>query len=357
MRTKLGFTFAIATLGVLAACSSSSGNSAVPGASGAAGSGGNAVAGAFPGLSMCSPAVPPSVVFTPDGSDYVNAIAVDDTRLYVGAHSVVALPLAGGARTELYSLTVAAWVDQLTVAGANLFAAVPTHNIHVLLALPLDASHEPAHVAQKVGDAPFVDMGSDGSNIFYVAGPGGALGTVESSSPGGMAGATLHSNATTIAHIVLQGTDVFLATASGAPPSAYAVERGATSGGTTSVIATSTRPILALAVNGSSVFWSESSPSPAVKRANYDGSNVALIANVSATSLAADDASLFLTTDGKVVQVAIDSFQQTDLAQGQIVPSAVVQRGDRVYWINGKYTDVSPPHSSNAVMSACKQHP
>jgi hypothetical protein len=273
---------------------------------------------------------------------------VSEQGIYLGTRSVSSLPVGGGVPSELYSVANAAlWVDQLAVSGKTLFATVPNGATEGLVALDVEGVLPPVNVATA---KLFGELASDGSSVFCsrVTTDSADMQNVFSFGPDGTPGPTLKSSSAAVVHVVVRGSDVFVVTISGSPQT-YRIERGPTTGGQLVSIVDAAAPISAIAANDLYVFWSESG---AVRRAKHDGSGAATVAQLDATSLAADAAAVYATSAQSVVQIDLASLQTAVLASSQKDPVGLTERGNRVYWLNDRKTGQS---MANAVMTACKR--
>jgi hypothetical protein len=172
-------------------------------------------------------------------------------------------------------------------------------------------------------------------------------------------GPTIALTGPEVGPIAIAAGDVFVVTKTGPMTQRIEtrIERGSAVGGAATVIATTVVDIPSLAASSTFVYWVEAAIGGAprvVRRAAHDGSNPEVVANLNASSLAADERAVYAAVDdGTIVAIDAATLAPTVLAQGQTRPSAITQYGPRVYWINDRLTSATPP-TANAVMTACK---
>jgi hypothetical protein len=255
----------------------------------------------------------------------------------------------------------------LAIGGGYVFASGSAGAGGGIVSIRLsDGQIQEPGVPAGPGDAVPI-IASDGTSVFFTGSqPEG--GAIWSSSGDGTLGPKLTTSPGStptfgFGSLYVLGTDLFVSTLTydEAMMPTFAVEHGATSGGMTTVIATSPTEIGGVTANATEVFWTEGgslqTPPAVVMRAAHDGTSAATLTTLAATSLAADDTHVFLTTADSVVQIDLATGAQTVLASNQVAPARVQQKGDRVYWLDD--TDDNPmataAHPANAFMTACKQ--
>jgi hypothetical protein len=316
---------------------------------GAAGSPAADIVTALPSVPQCGVGVKPSalLVFNRSLPDFAHALIVDATGIYIGAGLVIHAPIEGGNATKLSSMPI--FVESFAIVGSFLWMA-GEWGVPGLLRFPIQGT------APSFGPAieGIRNVAGSEDHVFYTQD-----GWTDVLSYGNdlVSGPVIHAMSPADL-IAISGRDVFVATKTIGAAGAR-IERGSTSGGPTSVVATSTSSIVSLAANTSSVYWVEAgsaAATPVARRAAHDGSTPEVVASLDVSSIAVDEGAAYLTVvrDGSVVEVAADTLQMTVLADGQVRPSAIVQYGPRVYWINDRVVAGVTMPASNAVMTACK---
>jgi hypothetical protein len=296
--------------------------------------------------------------FTPgvySTSGFADALFVDETGIYIEASFIVRAPLEGGRATALWSMQAS--VGSFAVVDSILWAAADW-GVSGLLGLPIEGTAPllaaPYGGIEKVAGA--------GKSIFFTGNQNVNHNEVESFGSDLASGPTisLMGLGTLIA---ISGSDVFIVTTTASPATMSVqtrLERGSTSGGVSTVLATPANNIniLSIAANSAFVYWVEDAVGGAprsVHRAAHDGSNEETIANMNVSSLTVDEGAVyFAVDDGTIVETATDTLTPTVLAQGQVRPSAITQYGPRVYWINDRDDSSASLPKANAVMTACK---
>jgi hypothetical protein len=233
-------------------------------------------------------------------------------------------------------------IAEVAPTGGPIFASLVGPSVTTLRAFsPTDTTGGSA-----LGE-PVVVIGTDGTNAFYTS--MSAPTKVKCVAVDGTIANEIITVAGTdgVAQIVAVGSDVFLKTVNPGPVAQ--VETAHTSGGQATVV-TSVPFDSSLAANGSFMFWTDHTQ---VHRANHDGTAQSVIATVAASSLAADESAVYLTTAvGEIIRVQLDTLALTTLAKEQENPSGITVHGDRVYWINNR-AGVTAPVDGNAVLTTC----
>jgi hypothetical protein len=290
--------------------------------------------------------------FTPgvySASGFANVLVVDESGIYIDAGFIVRAPLEGGRATPLWTMQASA--GSLAVVDSLLWAAA-NWGVPGLLGLPINGT-APLLSAPIVG---IQNVAGAAAKLFFT----GNHNEVDSYGSDLTPGPTINlmGQGTLIA---ISGSDVFVVTTTASPATMTVqttLERGNTSGGTSTVLTTPANNILSLAANSTSVYWVEDAVGGAprtVHRAAHDGSNEETVASMNVSSLTVDEGAFYSAVDdGTIVEIAADTLTSKVLAQGQVRPSAITQYGPRVYWINDRADSSTGTPKANAVMTACK---